>query len=93
MTVPVAVACRAESATVRLSLMPLVYSFHAPALIQIEFSYFLLPFLSLVSYYFTIRAVLRIRDVFSGYLIPDPTFFRPGSRIRIFSIPDPHKRI
>jgi hypothetical protein len=23
--------------------------------------------------------------------IPDPTFFYPGSRIRIFSIPDPHQ--
>jgi hypothetical protein len=30
-----------------------------------------------------------------GYLswIPDTTFFHPGSRIQIFSIPDPHQRI
>jgi hypothetical protein len=28
--------------------------------------------------------MLRIRD-----FIPDPTFFHPGSRIRIFSIPGP----
>jgi hypothetical protein len=35
-----------------------------------------------------------------SYLIPDPNFFHPGSwipdpgsRIRIFSIPDPHQRI
>ncbi len=27
------------------------------------------------------------------YGIPDPTFFQPGSRIRIFSIPDPQQRI
>jgi hypothetical protein len=29
----------------------------------------------------------------SGMVIPDPTFFHPGSRIRTVSIPDPHQRI
>jgi hypothetical protein len=29
----------------------------------------------------------------SGMFIPDPTFFHPRSRIRIFSIPNPHQRI
>jgi hypothetical protein len=28
-----------------------------------------------------------------GMFIPDPTFFHPGSRIRLFSIPDPRFRI
>ncbi len=34
-------------------------------------------------------AVLRIRDVYPGFRIQDPTFFHPVSRIRIFSILDP----
>jgi hypothetical protein len=29
----------------------------------------------------------------SGMFIPDPNFFHPGSRIRMFSIPDPGSRI
>ncbi len=29
----------------------------------------------------------------SGMFIPDPTFSHPGSRIRIFCIPDPRQRI
>jgi hypothetical protein len=41
--------------------------------------------------------VLRIRDVYLGSdffpsQIPDPTFFHPQSRIRIFPIPDPRSR-
>jgi hypothetical protein len=28
----------------------------------------------------------------AGMFIPDPNFFHPGTRIQIFSIPDPHQR-
>jgi hypothetical protein len=35
------------------------------------------------------QSVWRIRDVYPGSGIPDPTYFHPGSRIRTVSIPDP----
>jgi hypothetical protein len=36
-----------------------------------------------------IQPVWRIRDVYPGPRIPDPTFFHPDSRVRTVSIPDP----
>ncbi len=41
----------------------------------------------------SLKSVLRIRDVYPGSRIPDPTFFHPGSRIRTISITDPGSRI
>jgi hypothetical protein len=37
------------------------------------------------------KAVLRIGDIYP--VIPDPNFYHPGFRIRIFHIPDPHQRV
>jgi hypothetical protein len=39
------------------------------------------------------QPVLRNRDVYPGFQIPDPTFFHPGSRKRTVSIPEPGSRI
>jgi hypothetical protein len=38
-------------------------------------------------------AINSVADPGCSIRIPDPNFFHPGSRIRIFSIPDPHKEL